>query len=702
MKAAPGAFCNHWKQIFSVLLINPSPGPPPNTREDRLRTYLSLGTLASALQDKVFIKNFARTSGRFSEIGEPLLDRLSFKVWILDLALKQGNQGLQEYFESFIQRSEFRPDLIGMTATSSQLDEARELADIAAHLFPDALRVIGGPHVSVAPFDFLKKTRFQAACVGEGVETLVDLILAFMARGIRGSGSVSGIALKDDAGEICLNPPRQPLFPLDDYPFPSGSLGLFVDDIDDVGKNGRDLVYILAGAGCPYRCIFCAQYAIHKGTIRERSAENIFAEMKSLSAKGFRRFALVQETFLRDAERVARFCALIESSGLPLEWTVEARADQLDFDRLTRMKKAGLRFVQLGVESGDQVLLETLGKKIHLREVVRARDGCAELGIDTAFYMLVGLPGQDWQSILRSAIFLKKHLPVNRITRHISTAVAIPYPGTRIYEEKSVRLTDMPALSLNWPERHCSIVADEEGVFIGKNYTETDAMISSEILEAYTFLDDFGYFLLHANYNPDFSLEERLRARDFAYRLFYMIARRTIRDLILKARSDLTPAKYRQAHAEILARDQMAEAQLKDVTPSTELWPGIFFLFLATVRFQNGFQTLKALSVPERIQWMKLCGVLWAEGNNNFSRIHFDSDEEDQGQILSTLLESISSSRLNLLLENAERGVKNFDFPQESGLIGNSFVFLGIPFEYDQADSVLNVKRFVADGPLYI
>ena len=106
--------------------------------------------------------------------------------------------------------------------------------------------------------------------------------------------------------------PRRFLLDLDDYPFPSDSLDLFLDDIHDRDKNSRDLVYILAGAGCPHRCVFCAQHAIHRGRIRERSAENIFAEMKKLSEKGFRKFAIVQETFLRDPERVDRFCSLIE------------------------------------------------------------------------------------------------------------------------------------------------------------------------------------------------------------------------------------------------------------------------------------------------------------------------------------------------------------------------------------------------------
>jgi radical SAM superfamily enzyme YgiQ (UPF0313 family) len=303
---------------------------------------------------------------------------------------------------------------------------------------------------------------------------------------------VAGIAYKEDSGRIHVTRARKFLCALDDYPFPSASLGLFADDLDDSARNAGDLVYILGGSGCPHHCIFCAQQAIHRGLVRERSAENIFAEMQNLSRKGFRKFAIVQETFFTDPERVEQFCSLIEDSHLSLEWTAEARADQLTFPQLERSKKAGLRFIQIGVETGDPILLASLGKKINLQHVKELRSWCETLQIDTVFYILVGLPGQDWQSILRSAIFLRDQLPYNRVTMHVSVAVAIPYPGTRIFEEGSVRLVNWDPKSLNWPGRNVKVITSEEGEFLGKNCTATDVMTSEEIGEAYSYLDDFG------------------------------------------------------------------------------------------------------------------------------------------------------------------------------------------------------------------
>jgi anaerobic magnesium-protoporphyrin IX monomethyl ester cyclase len=676
-----------WERVYSILLVNPSLDTRRYCREDRLRTYLSLGTLISALRDKSFLMKYARLSGRALRFVNRPVDDFSFEVRVLNLSLKPKSQSAREYFESYVRRIGIRPHLIGMTATSAQLDEGKEIGEAAAQFFPEALRLIGGAHVSVAPSGFLRQTRFHVACRGEGVETILDLLLAFLDQGLDGLSGVSGIDFIDAFGETHSNPPRPFWFDLDDYPFPSDSLDLFLDDIHDRDKNGRDLVYILAGAGCPHRCIFCAQHAIHQGRIRERTAENIFAEMKKLFEKGFRKFAIVQETFLRDPQRVDRFCFLAENSGMLFEWTIEARADQLTLDNLARMKRAGLRFVQVGVESGDQELLDTLKKNIHLNQVIQVRNWCEELRIDTAFYMLVGLPEQTWQSILRSAIFLKDHLPLNRITRHISTAVAIPYPGTQIYEEKMVRLVGMPAESLNWPGRNCEVVAGEDGVFLGNNFTETDAMLSEEILEAYTCLDDLGDFLLQAEYNPASSPEERLRARDFAWHTLHMIGRRTIRDLIIRAQPALSPEQYRRAHEEIMARDRKQEAHLKDLAPSAEPWPEVFSRFLAGVKFRNGFETMKVLSIANRIKWMKACAALWGALESKFSLIHFSADDVTQGRQLNAFLESIPTATIGSFLERADQGEK-----VETVKPDGTLEILGLRFKIEEDKSLLTAS----------
>ena len=364
-------------------------------------------------------------------------------------------------------------------------------------------------------------------------------------------------------------------------------------------SSGRlaHLIYILSGYGCPHDCIFCAQRSIHGTSIRERSANNIFEEISHLAVRGFCKFALVQETFLNRKRRIDEFCRLIEDAGLAIEWTAEARADQLDYEQLKRMQSAGLRFIQIGVESGDAALLKRLGKNIELEQVVQLRNWCHDLKIDTTFYLLAGLPGQDWQSILRSALFMMDHPPYNRITKHAAVSIAIPYPGTKIWQEQSVRIPVKDKEQISWPERNPAVSVNEAGEFVGSNFTETDDLASDEIFDAWRYLDDFCHFLRHAKQPDHNDSTNKAKSREYADRMFYMIARRTIRDLIIRAQSRFSAEKRKAAYSEIEILDDDIEKHFKDVTTATESLFDVFARFLAAVQFINGFNTMKWLGI---------------------------------------------------------------------------------------------------------
>jgi hypothetical protein len=239
---------------------------------------------------------------------------------------------------------------------------------------------------------------------------------------------------------------------------------------------------------------------------------------------------------------------------------------------------------------------------------------------------------------------------------------------------------------LNWPAQNCRVEADESGAFLGRNFAETDAMSSEEIREAYTCLDDLGEFLLQAEYNPGFSPEDRLRAREFSWQVFHMIARRTIR-----AQADLSPEKYFRAREEILARDGGKEAHLRDLAPSANPWPEPFARFLAAVNFRNGFQTMKVLAIPNRLKWMKICAALWGGAQGGLSQIWFAADEEKEGERLNDLLETIPAKTIDGFIAGAECAKEPETAPPDVALKLSGFVF-----DFSAEGSTLTVKKLRA------
>ena len=649
--------------IPSILFVNPSLGTKRYAEEDKLRSYLSLGTLAGALRNRAFLKRFAVRLGKDEIILTPESDYPEFDIFVLNLSFKPARLSNQEYFHDFLKQLNQTPLMVCMTATSAHLDEAREIARSARQIVPAALRIIGGPHVSVAAAEFLSMSEFNIACIGEGVETLSEIALRASMAGELDFSTIEGITYKHDNGNVYSNPLRVPLFELDEYPFPSDSLDFFRGPAENPAENQTQLIYILSGYGCPHDCIFCAQRSIHGRKIRERSAENIIEEISGLYARGFRKFAFVQETFLNRKTRIESFCRLIEDSGMQIGWTAEARADQLDYGQLKRMRSAGLRFIQIGVESGDPVLLKKLGKGIDLDQIVQIRNWCSQLKINTAFYLLVGLPDQGWQSLLRSALFMKNHPPFNRITKHAAVSIAIPYPGTRMWQEQTVRLVDIKATRTSWPQRNPEVIADDVGRFVGKNYTETDDLTSNEILEAWIYLDDFCHFLLHAIDPGQKNSAAGDKSMDYAGRMFYMIQRRTIRDLIVRAHSHYTATKRRAAYYEIVQNDQDIETHFKDITGSTEPVFDVFVRFLAAAKFLNGFETMMWLNIGNRIKWMKICAILWHAEGRKISGFRFESDHNQAALELDRRLQAVDESQLNRYLVQIDAGVSPDSFP---------------------------------------
>jgi radical SAM superfamily enzyme YgiQ (UPF0313 family) len=675
----------------SILFINPIQ-KRKYTRENILKSYLSIGTLTSALKDKTFLCRFARCSGLQELLFKKESDCTTFDIHVINLSFKPKNQSIKAYLSGFLKQHAIDPFMICVTANSNQLDEANEIGVAAKKVSSKALRVIGGSHVSVLPSDFLKKSDYDIAVKGEGVETITEIALRLSIFKEEDYSGISGIVYKNKNGEIQENFRRKYLFTLDDYPFPSNSIDLFLSDLDDHKKNGEDLVFIFVGFGCPHCCIFCAQKAIHKGMIRERSAENIFSEIVKLHKKGFRNYALVQETFLNNKLRIIRFCELIEQSNLKFEWTVESRANQLDLPLLRRMKNTGLKFIQIGVETGDQELLDYTGKKMSLDEVKRVRDWCELLQINTTFYMLVGLPRQDWRSILKSAVFIRDNLPYNTITKHISTAIAIPYPGTKIAEDNSVKILRTHLDKQSIPERNPKVIVNDDGEFQGENFTETDAMTSEEILESLIYLDDLGQFLLHAKYSASPSAKERMKSLNYAYRMFYMIERRTIRDIIIRAQIDLTPEKRKNAYFEILEVDNDKERRLQDVTKFPEQTFTTFTSFLTNIKFINGYPIMKYFSIPNRIKWMKLCSIIWVLAGKNFHRFYFTNETFKKSKEFDTVLDRITNQRLNTFLEILDNEIECESLFREFIMKEDSIEAFTLRFDFSKGQKIINIS----------
>jgi len=122
------------------------------------------------------------------------------------------------------------------------------------------------------------------------------------------------------------------------------------------------------------------------------------------------------------------------------------RAGTLDRQLLERMQNAGCYYIDVGIESGDQSVLDRMHKGIDLADVEDLLCWCADLGIRTKTFFTVGHIGETPDAGLKTISFIKK----NR--KHMTLVGYNPgirvYPGTQV--EEFARENDLLPEGFDW------------------------------------------------------------------------------------------------------------------------------------------------------------------------------------------------------------------------------------------------------------
>ena len=258
----------------------------------------------------------------------------------------------------------FNPDVVGVTSVTPSIYEAYKVAEIAKKVREDCTVILGGPHATFMPRQTLEECKYVDMIVrGEGEETTRELI-EHIEKGAS-LREVKGITFRED-NEIIDTEPRPFIKNIDDIPFPSRDLL----PMDLYKYNGVKYTSMLTSRGCPFKCSFCSSSRLFGGFWRGRNPENVLEEMKIIYEEyGVRNIMIVDDTFTLDQERAEKICDGIIKEGWDISWGASSRVDTLSKRLVEKMKKAGCWVIFLGIESGCQKILDTIGKRITLEQV---------------------------------------------------------------------------------------------------------------------------------------------------------------------------------------------------------------------------------------------------------------------------------------------------------------------------------------------
>jgi len=304
----------------------------------------------------------------------------------------------------------------------------------------DIKTLVVGTHASALPQQTLREEPYDFVCQGEGPLTIINLI-DFIKGKIKNLNKIPGLWYFDKDKNVTFNPSAK-MFDNLDVNLPGQAWSLLdmskykAHNWHTFGKLSSRSNYasLQTSLGCPFKCTFCCINApFERNTIRHWSPKHIVHQIKIL-VEEYKIFniKIPDEMFVLNPKQVSTVCDEIIKTGYgeDLNFWAYARIDTLeDNEMLEKMRKAGIRWLGLGIESSSK----------HVRNgVIKGRfdnfdiEGIVKKVRDMGFYVganyIFGLPDDNLDSMKET---LDLSLRINSEWSNFYSAMA--YPGSQLH-----------------------------------------------------------------------------------------------------------------------------------------------------------------------------------------------------------------------------------------------------------------------------
>lgn len=403
---------------MKILLIN----PPFDyySRHQIFREPLSLAYLAA------YLRKFGYSVEILDGVAADAVNK--GKLWHYGLSDPEVSRKVRE----------FKPDVVGITCASSlRIFDVLKIARLIKKVDPGIKIIVGGVHPTIFPKDTVSNQEIDYVIIGEGEESLLQLIKTLESGNKKSKINVDGCAYKRE-GQIIENSKLHFIENLDTLPYPARDLlpmdYYFKKGTVLYGLGQRKAATILTSRSCPYRCTFCSVNLIQGLKLRMRSAANVYGEIEELVKKyGVEEILVLDDNFTFDKKRAIDLCRMILRKKLKFRWNTPngVRADRLDAELVSTMKRAGCVNICIGVESGnDRIRNEVIRKGLEREKIEKALKVCAKVGMPVTGFFILGTPGET-EETFKDTLTMVRSMPFSMI----STFFFVPIAGTKLYDD---------------------------------------------------------------------------------------------------------------------------------------------------------------------------------------------------------------------------------------------------------------------------
>jgi anaerobic magnesium-protoporphyrin IX monomethyl ester cyclase len=370
-----------------------------------------------------------------------------------------------------------KPDVLCFSAMTYEIQRAKDFANVVRNRLHGCPIIFGGIHATSSPEDCL--TVSDIVVRGEGEETLLELLhILDAADGPANKpniAQVSGIVFKQ-GDELIHTTVRQPPQNLDSLPYPKHlPKSMYVTHRGGIHPITEPDIYkryaryqgtflsVLSSRGCPFSCKYCCNSILKslygKNKIRSRTPENVIDEILQ-EVRNFRNILYVNfqdDCFMmHPLEWIADFSEQY-SKKIAIPFIVRTTPKHINREKLVLLKKAGLRWVFMGLQTGsDRINLEIYGRSATSQDFLNAANIVSELDLAAWYDVILDNPYETEEDHLRTidvllrtprpfqlALYSLDFLPGTELRRQaIEDGIPIPEPGPESFTKFGPTMTN--------------------------------------------------------------------------------------------------------------------------------------------------------------------------------------------------------------------------------------------------------------------
>jgi radical SAM superfamily enzyme YgiQ (UPF0313 family) len=296
-------------------------------------------------------------------------------------------------------------DAIGVSIMTPQREEAHKILNAIKSRWPEKKMIAGGPHV-LHYLEDIQKERWDYLVMRDGERDIIKIL-----KGEAENRVLNDILMREELKQI----PRPDRI----------GRKKFLEGYNYELKPGVKSTVVIIGRGCPMKCTFCEDAMT---LTRWHEPELVDKELEDIKQLGYGAVYIPDDL---PAINLKRFKPYMESmKKRDLIFRTNGHAKFMTDEFAKALAEHGCYELSFGAESGSQKILDNIRKETTVQQNYDCIRYATKYGIKTKAYLMIGLPGEDEQTLKENIEFIENSLKLGLYDFQIS--IYYPYKGTQI------------------------------------------------------------------------------------------------------------------------------------------------------------------------------------------------------------------------------------------------------------------------------